>query len=104
MKRYWQIKSKNFDKIVLYRYGRFYLVYFQDADVCNKLIDLVIPPRQKQHIVGFHENYLDDNIEKLVNAGLRVAMCEQTENTQQMEERVKQEKANLLKEEQKSVL
>ena len=76
MKRYWQIKSKNFDKIVLYRYGHFYLVYYQDADVCNKLIDLVIPPRQKQHIVGFHDKYLDENIEKLVNAGLRVAMCE----------------------------
>ena len=76
MKRYWQIKSKNFDKIVLYRFGHFYLVYYQDADVCNKLIDLVIPPRQKQHIVGFHDSHLDENIEKLVNAGLRVAMCE----------------------------
>lgn len=45
MYRYWEIKSQNFDKIVFYRFGKWFIVYFQDAHICNKLIDLCIPPR-----------------------------------------------------------
>ena len=80
MHRYWEIKHKNFDKIVLYRFGQWFIVYFQDAFICNKLIDLCIPPRQTHLITGFHQSHLDDNIETLVNAGHKVAVCEQTEN------------------------
>lgn len=76
MKRYWEIKSKNFDKIVFYRYGHWFTVYYQDSHICNKYIDLCIPPRQRQHIVGFHENHLSDNIEVMVNAGYKIALCE----------------------------
>ncbi len=36
---------------------------------------------------------MDENIETLVNAGLKVAVCEQTENGEQMEARLKKEKA-----------
>lgn len=28
MHRYWEIKQKNFDKIVLYRFGQWFIVYF----------------------------------------------------------------------------
>lgn len=45
MIRYWEIKAKNFDKIVLYRYGHWFIVYYTDADICNRHIDLCIPPR-----------------------------------------------------------
>ena len=58
MIRYWEIKSKNFDKIVFYRYGHWFIVYFKDAEICNRHIDLCIPPRQRQSIVGFHESQL----------------------------------------------
>lgn len=36
---------------------------------------------------------MEENIETLVNAGLKVAVCEQTENGEQMEARLKKEKA-----------
>jgi len=45
MQRYWEIKTKNFDKIVFYRFGQWFILYFQDAVICNKLIDMCIPPR-----------------------------------------------------------
>lgn len=45
MHRYWGIKHLNFDKIVFYRYGQWFIVYYQDAAICNTLIDLCIPPR-----------------------------------------------------------
>jgi len=104
MVRYWEIKSRNFDKVVLYRWGHWFIVYYQDAMQCNRLIDLCIPPRQRQHIVGFHENHLQDNIETLVNAGLKVAICEQTENGPQMEARIKEEMKTMTQEEKKGVV
>lgn len=45
MHRYWEIKAKNFDKVVFYRFGQWFIVYYQDADICHKHLDLVIPPR-----------------------------------------------------------
>ena len=104
MKRYWGIKSKNFDKIVFYRYGHWFIVYYQDAMTCNKFIDLCIPPRQRQHIVGFHESHLQDNIETLVNAGHKVAICEQTENGVEMDARIKEEMKLMTQEEKKTVI
>lgn len=92
MYRYWQIKHKNFDKIVLYRFGQWFIVYFQDAYKCNKLMDLCIPPRQSHLIVGFHSSHLEDNIETLVTNGYKVAVCEQTENGDQMKVRLEKEK------------
>ena len=91
MIRYWEIKGKNFDKLVLQRWGHWFIVFYQDASICNKLIDLCIPPRQRNQIFGFHENHLEDNIEVLVSAGHKVAISEQIENGIQMEERIKQE-------------
>jgi DNA mismatch repair protein MSH6 len=45
MHRYWEIKAKNFDKVVFYRFGQWFIVYYQDADICHKHLDLCIPPR-----------------------------------------------------------
>jgi DNA mismatch repair protein MSH6 len=54
MQRYWEIKKKNFDKVLFYRFGAWFIVYFQDAVICNKFLDLCIPPRQLQKMIGFH--------------------------------------------------
>ena len=104
MVRYWQIKTKNFDKIVLYRFGHWFIVYYQDAFICNRMVDLCIPPRQMQKITGFHESHLQDNIEIIVDAGYKVAICEQTENGKQKEERIKKEKEGKSVEEKKKIV
>lgn len=59
MKRYWEVKCKQFDKIVLYRYGTWFIVYNQDAEICHRYIDIIIPPRMQGTILGFHQNYLE---------------------------------------------
>jgi DNA mismatch repair ATPase MutS len=61
---------------VFYRFGGWFIVYYQDAAICNKEIDLYIPPRQLIKMVGFHQNHLEENIERLVRAGYKVAVCE----------------------------
>ena len=88
MQRYWEIKSKNFDKIVFYRWGEWFIVYFQDSSICSKYLDLCIPPRQMQRMIGFHSSHLKDNIEKLIRQGYKVAIAEQTETSKQMSKRI----------------
>ena len=98
MKRYWQTKSQHFDSIVFYRWARWFIVYYQDAAICSKYMDLMVPPRQTLRIVGFPEHQLQANIEVLVNKGHKVAICEQTETMEMMKERVKELKKNKDKE------
>ena len=40
MKQYWDIKSQMYDKICLFKLGKFYEIFFQDAILCNWLFDL----------------------------------------------------------------
>lgn len=43
MKRYWTIKSKNMDKILFWRFGEWYVVYYEDLTNCVKVgIDVMI--------------------------------------------------------------
>ncbi len=90
MQRYWEIKSKNFDKIVFYRWGEWFILYFKDAAIGSKILDLCIPPRQMQKMIGFHQSHLQENIEKLVSSGYKVAIAEQTETSKQMTKRLSQ--------------
>lgn len=76
MKRFWLSKSKNFDSVLLYRWARWFVVYYQDAAICGKYMDLIVPPRQTMHIVGFPEDMLQTNIKVLTQRGYKVAVCE----------------------------
>ena len=43
-KRYWDIKKNNMEKIVFWRFGDWYVLYFDDLAVCSKYLDLAITP------------------------------------------------------------
>lgn len=40
MQQYWTIKSENFDKIIFFKLGKFYELFYEDAMVGNKYLDL----------------------------------------------------------------
>jgi DNA mismatch repair protein MSH6 len=40
MKQFWKIKSENHDKIVLFKLGKFYEMFYEDAAIGNKYLDL----------------------------------------------------------------
>lgn len=89
MKRYWEIKKENMDKLLLYRFGDWYVFYYDDLDIASKIIDLTVVPQPGIAQVGFEVNELDINIKKLTNAGHKVAVCEQTETREMMDKRLK---------------
>ena len=96
MKQYFSIKEKNKDSIVFFRLGDFYEMFFDDAKIASKELELTLTGRdcgQEERApmcgVPFHsaENY----IARLVSKGYKVAICEQTEDPAQAKGIVKRD-------------
>ena len=88
MKQYWQIKCQNFDKIFLFKIGGFYRMFYEDALICHKELDLNW--LGSQMIVGIPQRTLDKYAHELVNRGYRLCVAEQVENQKGKERRIKQ--------------
>lgn len=88
MKRYWDIKKDNMDKILLYRFGDWYVTYFDDTAICSKIFDMVVTPHPGTAQVGFESRHLEKHIGMLTERGHKVAVCEQTETREMMNERL----------------
>ncbi len=85
MKQYFEIKEKYKDCILFYRIGDFYEMFYDDAILASKELEITLtgkecgePERAPLCGVPFHayESYLT----KLVNKGYSVAICEQMED------------------------
>ncbi len=83
--QYFEIKRQVPDAILFYRLGDFYEMFFDDAEKAAPLLDLVLTARGKgqEHeapMCGVPYHAADGYIAKLIKHGLRVAICEQTED------------------------
>jgi DNA mismatch repair protein MSH6 len=67
MKQYWDVKSQMYDKVCLFKLGKFYEIFYGDAIICNKILDLAYMYEVKKLHVGFPEKLLDEYIDKLVS-------------------------------------
>jgi DNA mismatch repair protein MSH6 len=74
MKQFWRMKSNNFDKIIFFKLGKFYEIFYEDAIICHKHLELNWMAR-KMH-VGFPEKVLDKYASALVTLGYKVAIVE----------------------------
>ncbi|EAR96989.1 MutS domain III protein (macronuclear) [Tetrahymena thermophila SB210] len=91
MRQYWEIKSTNFDKILFFKLGKFYELFYEDALITHKELDLNWMGK-KMH-TGFPEKALDKMASKLISLGYKVAVAEQTETPEQMKQRLMREKS-----------
>jgi DNA mismatch repair protein MSH6 len=90
MRQFWDFKSQNFDKVLFFKLGKFYEMFYDDAIIGNQILDLnwMGNDSRKLH-VGFPEKVLENKAEKLVAAGFKIAVIEQTETPEEMKERFK---------------
>ena len=90
MRQFWDFKSQNFDKVLFFKLGKFYEMFYDDAIIGNQILDLnwMGNDSRKLH-VGFPEKALEKKAEKLVAAGFKIAVIEQTETPEEMKERFK---------------
>lgn len=82
MKHYLHTKEQYQDCILLYRLGDFYEMFFEDAEKASKILDLTLTGRNcgknyRAPMCGVPFHAVDLYIAKLLEAGQKVAICEQ---------------------------
>ena len=85
MRQYNEVKAEYSDAIVLFRMGDFYETFSEDAKTTAKILGIILTKRSNGAatdvpLAGFPYHALDNYLHKLVNAGHRVAICEQVED------------------------
>ena len=83
MKQYYKIKSQHPDALVLFRVGDFYETFGEDAIRTSEALGIILTHRNNGgvniELAGFPYHAMDMYLPKLVQAGYRVAICEQLE-------------------------
>ncbi|MBQ3284972.1 MAG: DNA mismatch repair protein MutS [Ruminococcus sp.] len=85
MQQYFEIKEKNKDCIVFFRLGDFYEMFFDDAKLASKELELTLTGRdcgqeERAPMCGVPFHSAESYIARLVQKGYKVAICEQTED------------------------
>jgi len=81
MKQYLEIKSEYPDCILLFRMGDFYELFYEDAIVASKVLDIVLTSRDKETpMAGFPHHAMESYVMRLIKEGFKVAICEQLED------------------------
>lgn len=96
LEQYFEIKRQVPDAILFYRLGDFYEMFFEDAEKAAPLLDLVLTARNKGQeyetpMCGVPYHSADGYIARLIRHGLRVAICEQTEDAAEAKGLVRRE-------------
>ena len=85
MKQYFKIKEENKDSILFFRLGDFYEMFYDDAKIASKELELTLTGRdcgqeERAPMCGVPFHSCEGYIARLVAKGYKVAICEQTEN------------------------
>jgi DNA mismatch repair protein MutS len=85
MRQYLEMKNKCPDAILFFRLGDFYEMFFEDAHLASRELDLTLTYRNRNSpnpapLAGVPHHNVAPYIAKLVNKGYKVAICEQVED------------------------
>ncbi len=84
MQQYRELKARDPDALLLFRMGDFYEMFGDDAERASALLGLALTSRDKGDdavpMAGFPHPALETYLAKIVQAGLRAAVCEQVED------------------------
>lgn len=96
MQHYLQVKNEYPDCIIFYRLGDFYEMFFDDAKVVSKELELTLTGRacgleERAPMCGVPFHAADTYLNRLVQKGYKVAICEQVEDPSTAKGMVKRE-------------
>ncbi len=88
MRQYLDIKQRNKDAILFFRLGDFYEMFFEDAQLASKELELTLTGREcgqeeRAPMCGVPFHSAEAYIARLIEKGYKVAVCEQTEDPAQ---------------------
>ena len=96
MQQYLDIHSQAKDAILFFRLGDFYEMFFDDAILASKELEIVLTGRncgleERAPMCGVPHHSAQNYIAKLIEKGYKVAICEQVEDPSQAEGIVRRE-------------
>src|SRR5262245_4721217 len=81
MQQYQEAKQRHPGMLLLFRMGDFYELFDEDAQTAAKVLGLTLTSRDKTiPMAGFPHHSLETHLRKLLQSGLRVAICDQVED------------------------
>ena len=96
MQKYLEIKEEYSDCILFYRLGDFYEMFFEDAKIASKELELTLTGKQcgleeRAPMCGVPYHAVEGFLNKLISKGYKVAICEQVEDPKLAKGLVKRE-------------
>ncbi|TCS83037.1 DNA mismatch repair protein MutS [Tepidibacillus fermentans] len=96
IQQYLQIKADYPDAILFFRLGDFYEMFFEDAELASRLLEITLTGRdggteERIPMCGVPYHSANSYIHKLIEKGYKVAICEQVEDPKQAKGVVKRE-------------
>ena len=97
MRQYLDAKQQYRDAILLFRMGDFYEMFYEDALVAARALELTLTSRSKDGqgasipMCGVPHHAVDTYLARLVKKGFRVAICDQVEDPKKAKGLVKRE-------------
>src|SRR5258706_5274698 len=97
MRQYLDAKQQHRDAIMFFRMGDFYEMFYEDALVASRALELTLTSRSKDAngggipMCGVPFHAVDAYITRLVRKGFRVAVCDQVEDPRKAKGIVKRE-------------
>ena len=96
MQKYVEVKKNYLNHIVFYRLGDFYEMFFDDAVIVSRELELTLTGRdcgleERAPMCGVPHHACDVYLKKLIDKGFMVAICEQTEDPSQAQGLVRRE-------------
>lgn len=85
MKEYYKTKSEYMDVLLFYRLGDFYEMFFEDAITASHELELTLTGKnaglkERVPMCGVPHHAVNVYLEKLIDKGYKVAICEQVED------------------------
>jgi DNA mismatch repair protein MutS len=84
MKQFHRFKKMHPDCILFFRMGDFYETFYEDAKTCSKVLGLTLTSRSKGNnpipLSGVPYHAVEGYLKKMLQAGYKVAVCEQVED------------------------
>lgn len=92
MAQYIEIKTANPDTLLFYRMGDFYELFFEDAEEASRALGITLTKRGKHQgtdipMCGVPVHSSSDYLDRLIQLGFRVAVCEQMEDPAEAKKR-----------------
>jgi len=77
MQQYHAAKARHPNMLLLFRMGDFYELFGADAEAAAKILGLALTRRDETPMAGFPHQALEHHLRRLLQAGQRVAICDQ---------------------------